>query len=79
MIRRVPMAYKPKRRGQPIQSMKAREYSEKAGFKDINVTKLEEIRTIHRREAPAWTRIASNWPYYMISGNKSYCRRLLIL
>lgn len=79
MIRRVLVGYKPKKIGSRLVSMKAREYSEKAGFKDIKVMKLEEIRTIHRREAPAWARIASNWPYYMISGSKSYCRRLLIL
>jgi hypothetical protein len=73
------MAYKPKRRGQPIPSTKAWEYLEKAGFKDIKVMELEKIRAIHRREAPAWSRIASNWPYYMRSGSKLYCRGLLIL
>jgi len=53
-----------------IPSTKAREYLEKAGFEDIKVMELKEIRAIHRREAPAWERIAYNWPYYMISGSK---------
>lgn len=53
-----------------IPSSKAREYLGVAGFKEIRIMELEEIRAIHKREAPFWERIASNWPYYMISGSK---------
>lgn len=72
------MGYKPKKIGSLLVPMKAQEYSEKAGFKNIKVLKPKEIRTIHRREASGCATITSNWPNYMRFGSKSYCCNLLI-
>ncbi len=54
---------------------RAKEYLEASKFNDIKIVELEVILEIHKRESPAWQRIACDWPYFMISGKKSPGKR----